>query len=144
MKENIKFNIIKEDFNEYKIENGQILKFKSFPVDISKEQDKDGFFVGVKDFSHVITPIELDTSSLQYSKLSDITDKDEIKELKFTTIKESINVYETEKVFIFICSKIGKVILTNKKDKTGNPILRFTHSFILNTVNKSTLNQQTD
>jgi hypothetical protein len=48
-----------------------------------------------------------------------------LRELKFRPIKELVNIYETEKALLFLASKVQKVFLTNKKDNTGAPILRF-------------------
>ncbi|MCE2507042.1 MAG: hypothetical protein J4F36_11385 [Nitrosopumilaceae archaeon] len=65
-----------------------------------------------------------------------VTDDDVVKELKFTIKKESINVYESEKHFVMVDDRVEKIMLSNKKDKKGNPILRYRVDMGVNVVPK--------
>ncbi len=65
-----------------------------------------------------------------------VTDDDVVKELKFTIKKESINVYESEKHFVMVDDRVEKTMLSNKKDKKGNPILRYRVDMGVNVVPK--------
>jgi hypothetical protein len=69
-----------------------------------------------------------------------VTEKDEIRNLEFTPVKEVINIYETKKNLILLTSRVERVGLTNKKDKDGLPILRFGVLTGVNLVDKSSLN----
>lgn len=68
-----------------------------------------------------------------------MTEKDEVKPLKFKIIKEPVNIYETERFLIFIVTMVKKISITNKKDKTDNPILRFTSDKQISTLDKSSM-----
>jgi hypothetical protein len=126
-KEHIKYTTIREDFSEYEIENGQILKFKLTLSDIinEKKDGKDVSMMGLKDVSAVITNRTIDTSALEYAPFEGVTEKDEKEELKYKPIKEIVNIYETQKTIILLAPVVKKVMSTSKKDGDGNPILRF-------------------
>jgi hypothetical protein len=139
--EHINFNTIREDFNEYKVENGQILRVKSIMVDLATETEngKSKTRVGLKDFSHVLTTIKIDTSGYEYSTPEQVTENDQIRELQFTTTKENINIYETKKVLVLIGSHVQKIFLTNKKDHASSPIIRYESPCIISILDKNTL-----
>lgn len=139
MKEHIDFSTIREELNQYHVETGQTLKFKMILTDIfveSDNRDSKAFNLGVQEFSVVISDNEIDTSTFEYSSKEQITEKDQIKELGFKPMKEVINIYETQKNFIMISSSISKIYLTNKKDKTNNPILRYENISKIDTIEK--------
>jgi hypothetical protein len=139
-KEHIKYTTIREDFNEYEIENGQILKFKLMLSDVVSET-KDGkntSMMGLKDVSVVITDISIDTSNLELAQ-TEVTENDEREELRFKTIVQVVNIYETRNTIILIAPIVAKVLSTNKKDRDGNPILRFTYNQQIMSVNKTDL-----
>jgi len=141
-KEYIDFTPIKEDYSIYELENGQRLKFRQYVStivknpDLPKKDGKEAADFGMKTDSYVETPIEIDTSELEEADKNNVTQDDVVKELKFKIIKEPVNIYETEKSIILIISKTTKVYLTNKKDKTGNPIIRFTSTIAFTTMEK--------
>ena len=100
LKEHIEFSTIREELNLYQVETGQILKFKIILTDVFKESnnnDNKPSSLGVQDFSVVISDVEMDTSKLEYATKEQVTESDQIKELKFKPIKEVINIYETQK-----------------------------------------------
>ena len=63
-------------------------------------------------------------------------------ELRFTTVKESVNIYEIQKFFILIATRVDRIFITNKKDSTNNPIIRYTSHNGLSSVDKEMLYTQ--
>jgi len=141
-KTHLDFTTIREDFNEYHVENGQILKVKTLLTNISVEIREDGTkssHLGLKDFSTVVTNIPIDTSNLESASAELVTEKDHIKELKFERVKEIVNIYETKGFLILLALRVINVFLTNKKDNTDSPILRYTHNTTISLIGKDTL-----
>lgn len=133
----IEFTTIREDFNDYKTENGLILRVKIILMDILQDTvDKLKFSMDLKDVSNVITPSDFDTSSMEVAEIEKVADNDAIKELKFYPIKTTTNIYEIKNAIIVIFLKVISIKLTNKKDKKNSPILRFTSEANINVINK--------
>lgn len=108
-------------------------------------EEKDGQktpTLGLKEVSAVITDVEINTSDMKYSNLNQVTDNDEIKELKFKRTIEIVNIYESQNFIFLVPTKIRKVMLTNKKDNQKEPILRFQYLPTVSAVEKSTLYAQ--
>jgi hypothetical protein len=141
MSEHIEYQVISEDFNEYKIENGQVLKFKRILADLvsEKENDKPQTRLGLKDLSHVYNTVDIDTTGFDESTPELVTEKDQIRELKFEVSKENVSIYETAKSLILVSSSVNKVYLTNKKGKTNSPILRYESPSTIVILDKKTL-----
>ena len=140
IKQHVPFTNIKEHFSEYEAENGQTLKFKLVLTDIvveTREDGEKGSFLEFKDVGVVITDVKIDTSGFEYANTNDVTDKDHVKELKFRAVDEVVNIYETQKALIFVLTFITNVYLTNKKDKSGNPILRYKYDKRISAIDKS-------
>lgn len=137
----VEFNTIREDFSEYQVENGQILKIKSIVTAIvnTEVDNKKQAKMSLQIASTVATPIPIDTSKLQLADPNQVTEKDQIGELKFTAVKEIVNIYETKNLMILAIPHMQKVFRTNKKDVDNNPILRFTFTSDLNILNKTAL-----
>ncbi|MGB8033556.1 MAG: hypothetical protein WCF03_07020 [Nitrososphaeraceae archaeon] len=143
-KEHIPFIPLREDFNEYRVENGQLLKVKTILTDVSVQtigEDKKTSSIGIKDFSVIITDVDIDTSKLEYSTPEQITDQDIVGELRFTTV-ESVNIYEIQKFLILIATRVNKIFMTNKKDISNSLILRYTSHVGINSVDKEMLYKQ--
>ena len=123
---NVDFSTVKEDFNIYEIENGQILKVKNILVEIKNVEKggKIGSQFGIKTVSHVITPIPIDTSGMELSSAEAVTDEHNVSELSFKPIKQVSCIYETKKSVLIWETELLHVYLTNKKSKEGEPILR--------------------
>jgi|SRR5579864_7897017 len=136
--ERVEFDTIREDFNVYKVENGQILKVKNGVSDIINQTDDSGKTKGqVKTQLSfiVLTPEGIDTTGLVEAET--VTDKDQTKELKFEVVKDGIvNIYETKKSLILVGIKVEKIFATNKKNKLNEPILQFTSLTALSSVTK--------
>lgn len=132
------FSTIREDYNVYKIENGQILKVKSEITDIINVTDDNGKTTGkvkTQTSSIVITPQGMDTTGLEESDTA--TEKDQTKELKFEVVKDGVtNIYETKKSLILTGVKVEQVFATNKKNKLNEPLLRFTSLNVISLVEK--------
>jgi len=124
--ERVKYNTIRDDFSSYNVENGQILKVKLSVVDVinTMDGDKKKGSVSIIPYSHVVTTPNLRRYDMIYERGA-ATEQDQVKELKFTTVDEVINIYETKKLFIFAGLRVEKIFLTNKADDHDNPILRY-------------------
>lgn len=127
---------IREDFSVYECENGQILRMKTSITNIYNDTDSKQSGVNFKDISNVTTTTPIDTSEFEESTSEQVTEENEIKKLEFKPIKEIINIYETEKSLIILYPVIEKIFLTNKKDKDGNPFLRYHSKNSLNVIDK--------
>jgi len=115
------------------------LKSKVSAIDFLEKDDvkgNTGGSLGFRHVSEVFTVKPIDTSNLEVSKADDVTDKDMVNELKFTTKKESINIYESEKHFVLADDRVEKIFLTNKKDGKGNPILRYRVDMVVSVIPK--------
>ncbi len=136
--EHISFTVIREDFCEYMTENGQLLRFKSVVMDIFNEE-KDGKVtagINFNEVSHVISYQEVDTTGFEIAEVALVSQEDEIRELQFSTKKEVMNIYETDKTIILAAPHVEKIFLTNKKVKSGSPILRYRSITAVNAIPK--------
>lgn len=134
----VDFNTIREDFNAYKVENGQILKTKTCITVIKKQSESDqGGSLGFLPVSNVETHQDIDTEGWEESTSEKTTDDDITKELNFELIRESINIYETKKSLILLHDEVTKIFITNKKDHTGSPILRFKNTISIEVIPKN-------
>lgn len=144
-REHVQFTTIKEDFNEYEVQNGQLLKFKISLADIVvevKEDGSKGSQLGLKEVSHVITDVEIDTSNMKLSSAELVTEDDQKEELKFHSIKQVVNIYETQRHIIIMAPSVLKIFSTDKKDNTNTPILRYTYGVAMNMIDKDSLFNQ--
>ncbi|MEM2141449.1 hypothetical protein [Nitrososphaera sp.] len=144
MVEHIPFTTVKEDYNDYLVENGQILRVKYMLVDIV-EKVVDGKIhgqLGHKESSYVISPDNLDTSGMEVADLKSVTDKDRVREVSFKPIKEVINIYETTTNIILLSNPVNVIYLTNKKTKENNPILRYKADLLTYLIDKSALSKR--
>ena len=142
MVEYIDYTPIRQDFSEYQTEEGLVLRMMTIVTDIRLEIDKNNnknAFIGTKDIAKVLVTQPFDTSQMGLGHPEHVTEKDEVRNLRFTPTKEVINIYETSKNLILLTSRIERVGLTNKKDKDGVPILRFGVLTGLNIVDKTSL-----
>ena len=133
------YDTIREDYNVYEIENGQILKSKVSVVDFIEKDEAKGEIsgqLGFMNISEIYTTKPIDTSDLKESTQDKVTDDDVVKELKFTIKKESINIYESEKLFLLVGDRVEKIMLTNKKNNKGDPIVRYRIDMGVNVVPK--------
>lgn len=107
-------------------------------IDITNtiQDTKNVINMNIKPFSHVITPITIDTSNMEYAEVDDVTDEDNVKELSFRILREIINIYETPNSIILLGHGIEKVYLTNKKDTSNSPVLRYKVAALVNVVEK--------
>ncbi len=140
--ERIDYNTIRDDFSSYEVENGQILKVKLSTVDVMYTFDGDSEkkgSVATNSYSYVITPSDVERYEVEY-EIGPASEQDQIRELNFKPIREIINIYETEKFFIFSGIKVEKIFLTNKTDVTNNPILRYQSINAIDIIEKPTFN----
>lgn len=66
---------------------------------------------------------------MEYATPEQISDVDVVGELRFTTVKES-------------ATRVDKIFMTNKKDLTNNPIIRYTSHTGLSSIDKEMLYAQ--
>ena len=121
---------IKEEFDEYELEDGNILRAKHVLIIFSftkdTKMDESGKKI-VKTFSQsklvtgVIPTGDVDTSKLIEASGDSITEKDRVKEIQYKTKKTHLNIYETDEALIFVRNKLKKVWSTKLKDKAGLP-----------------------
>lgn len=142
-KKYVEFNTIREDYNAYEIENGHILKVKKVLTNIYQNKGSDDAVptadIQTQDLSFVATPVEIDTSEYEVAEPTDVTDKDHVGELKFTILKEGLNIYETKNSLIIISDELLHLYFTKKKDKKGVPIYRFVLRGAINVLEKKML-----
>ena len=141
-KKNIDYITIREDFSIYECENGQILRLKSTLSSlVADEEEGKETRTGIelKEISNVFTPKPIDTADLKTAKPEDVTKENEREELKFKPLKVINSIYETEKSLIIICPMLEKIILTDCKDSSGNPIVRYALKNALNVIAKKLL-----
>jgi hypothetical protein len=135
----VEYTTIREDFSVYECENGQMLRMKTVISNIYKDTENKKSGIDFKDVSNVTATKPIDTSEYEESTPDQVTKEHEIKSLEFKPIKEIINIYETEKSIIMLYPIVEKIILTNKKDKKGEPILRYHAQNSLNIIDKKSL-----
>jgi len=121
---------IKEEFNEYLLEDGNTLRAKQVMVSFSladvPEMDKPGK-KAVRSLSNfqlvtgIIPTGKVDTKELITNIEGPITKDDYVKEVKFKEQKTHFNLYETDEFLILIQILLKKVQMTKYKDKIGNP-----------------------
>lgn len=137
--ERIEFITIREDFSEYEAENGQILRVKSVVTEIINrmEDDKKGGGLKFSTISNVSTPIKIDTSNMKLvTDASQVTQDDVLNELKFKPIREIVNIYETKNALILVIPHMQQIFLTNKKDESNAPHLRYLLATDVNIIEK--------
>ncbi len=137
--EHIEYHTIRDDFSSYGVENGPILKVKLSVVDVINligENDKEKRNVVTKLYVHVITTSDLERHDIKYEQGA-ATEKNQVKELKFTSVNKVINIYETAKFFIFADIKVDKIFLTDKVDIANNSLLRHYFTQEVNIIAKS-------
>lgn len=139
----IQFTAIREDFSTFECENGQILRVKSVIVIIVENQDgeKKSSAIDFKDVSGVFTPNSIDTSNLEMAKPEDVTAENEVRELDFKMTKQVLNIYETDHSLIVLLPEVEKISITDKKDKNGDPILRYTMKNSISVIDKKTFSE---
>jgi len=137
----VKYIAIREDFSEYACDNGQILRVKTSITNIiqDKNGEKSKVSVDFKDISNTFATKPVDTSDLEFSTPEQVTDNDNVRELTFEVLKETINLYETDDSIIVLLPVMHNIHLTNKKDRNGDPILRYKIQNSFNIINKKTL-----
>lgn len=139
----VQFTTIREDFSTFECDNGQILRLKPTIVTIIQIQDGDKktSSIDFKDVSGVFTPSPIDTSDLEMAKPEDVTAENEVRELDFKMTKQVINIYETDHSLIILLPEVEKISVTDKKDKNGDPILRYTMKNSISVIDKKTFSE---
>lgn len=122
----VKFKVVRQEYSTYRVENGQILKQMMTISDIRDVVDNDPprARAALNDVSHVITPPETTRDDIAVTEGTP-TEEDQIRELKFETDEEVINIYETRDHLILVACTVQKIFLTNKVDDQNNPRLQY-------------------
>jgi hypothetical protein len=141
MKErNVRFITIREEFNEYEIENGLFyLRIKPVLTEITEEirEEKSGFNFNFTPVVRVIKLVERNTSDSKLSSSEEVAKENNQRELQFKPLKEIINLYETgDGQIILVAYILEKVFSKNGLDKEGIPIMGFMEYTLVNVVPK--------
>lgn len=121
---------IKEDFDEYDLEDGNILRVKQvlitfgFTEDVKKDEKGDKLVKTLANFqlvTGVIPTKEVDTSNLKLNPSGVIDPSERVKKVNFKPKKTHLNIYETDETIIFIRNNLLSVWATPYKDKIGYP-----------------------
>jgi hypothetical protein len=123
----INFTIIREEFNEYELENGLHLRVKPIVTDIVTKGKDTGFAIVFDIFSKVISPLDDIANQRKY---------DETKSLSFRSIKEVVNIYETKAAIILVIYRLDKLLPTTELNREGIPILRIEGNTLVNVVKR--------
>ena len=138
-KTRIDFNIIRDGFSSYGVENGQTLKIFTPLVEIfNQTDDENQGQIITKSTSHVITPNDVNLYDIEYEQ-GDPTEKDQIRELKFHVERKVTSIYETKKLLIMIDIKVKKIFLTNKTNDQNEPLLRYLQQTSITVIKKQSL-----
>lgn len=139
---------IREEFDEYLLQDGNILRMKDVIVSFGfpdKEVKFDSAgkamtkaFIQFQQVLGVVPTADVDTSNLKIQAIP-ITEKDRINELEFTSKKNSLNLYETDEVLIILRSKLNYVWTTPYKDKTDIPIYSINSSSAVEARHKGSI-----
>lgn len=126
MKEgHIRFIIIREDFNEYGIENDLFLRLKPIVSDMFTKGNENTVRLTFEIVSRVIMPVS--SNEVKY---------DQTKKLQFKPLREVINIYETDTAIILVGYQLKEVLPTNERNNEGVPILSVSGDTLVNVVEK--------
>ena len=130
---------IREEFNEYALDDGNMLKIKESLVSLvpSKERRKDRHGNTFQNVSGklsqvcVLVPQGDADGRLEPIGTNSVTKKDRIKRSEFEPRHESLNIYRVDRHYIFIKSKLYEVWTTRFKDKNSLPVYSFSTKIAL-------------
>ena len=123
---------IKEEFNEYELEDGNVLRVKQVAISFllseeekieSKEVKKVNTVANFQLVTGIIPTGEMKLEIQEKTpELIEVVTKDKfVKELSFKQITDNLNFYETDELLIIVRTFLNKVYLTSVKDNIGNP-----------------------
>jgi len=135
-KKRLDFKVIREDWSEYKVEDGSLVKVKNSISEIietgrKKGNKKELLFGTNYVFFKEETPDDVGTPSENQT----ITDEDIDRELKFEIINEPINIYDVPDKFIILQKNtLEKLVRTKKFNLEGKRIYNYTVECAVNVV----------
>lgn len=141
---------IREEFNEYELEDGSLLRAKQVIVSFSLTDDESPVDDKGKKSVKILSNFQLVSGVvpsgefiLQEQKVIEgtIPDEDIIKEVKFEEKKSFLNIYETNEFFVFVRTNVTNVHLTKQKDRLGQPRYRVLAEVVIEPYQKSQLAQ---
>lgn len=137
---------IREEFNEYELEDGTLLRAKQVIVsfaltdDESQVDDKGGKFVKILSNFHLVSGVvptgEFIPQEEEFKETT-VTEEDIIKEMKFENKKSFLNIYETDEFLLFVRTIVTNVYLAKQKDRFGQPRYRVSSQLVLEPRQKS-------
>jgi len=124
--------IIKEEFNEYELEDGNILRAKEVTISfvltdeekiVSKEIKEVGTLANFQLVTAIIPSGEISTDIKQENlePAQPVTKDKIVKEISFKQLSENLNIYETDELLILARTELTHVYLTSLKDNIGLP-----------------------
>lgn len=144
---------IREEFNEYELEDGNILRIKDvligfgFGDKVEKKasgQTSIKAFVSIQQVIGIIPTGDVDTSGLELLPNRIITEKDRKDKMKFTEKQASINLYETDEHLIIVRGRLNQVWTTPFKDRNDIPIYSLNSQSAVDAPPKNTFARITD
>jgi len=124
-RERINFEVKKEIWNEYKLDDGTIMKIKCVLVKIFKIKGKEEVYnINSNDVIGIIAPDNLlgEPSEIKYSQ-KELVESIVEDDIDFKTIKEDWNEYMlSDGKLLKLKSVPTKIAKTNKFDSLGEPI----------------------
>ena len=131
---------LREEFNEYVLADGNILKLKDIlvsfvPAGEKRKDDQGKTYEKVlcqMNQINVVVPVgDADVSSLEPVDTDSVTKEHRIKKISFEPKHESLSTYEVNRHYVFVRSRLNEVWTTKFKDKNNLPIYNFSNRVAL-------------
>lgn len=116
---------IQEDWNYYVLADGKPFKLMLKPKSIGKESTGDGGTLLRVEFLVLHNLNELGYSKGQSTGTEQVTKNDVVEFLRFTPIKESINIYQLNKELLVVSPALKEMGKTDKFNKDGDRLFYF-------------------
>jgi hypothetical protein len=119
------FDILKENWNKYKTEDGSILKIKNPTIKVFKTAERDSRGNPIYRIAGISMVVSIVPDSLKSNPSQDETvyPSDVLDELKFTVISEDWSEYKLSDGIIFrVKTVVNKISRTKKFNEYGEPI----------------------
>jgi hypothetical protein len=129
----IDFIIIREEFNEYELEDGLRLKVKPIVTDIVSKGSNAGFALVFDLYSKVISSLD---DALPQKDRYDGTNP------QFKTLKEVVNIYEIKTAIILVVYHLKELFATAERDAEGHPIFRIDGDALVNVVERPSIGRE--
>lgn len=136
---------IREEFNDYDLEDGNIVRSKQVLVsfgltgDLRKDESGKnvaGTFASLKHIAGVVPLGQIDVSELELYAGQPIDKSTYIKKIQFKPIRTFLNIYETDEFLISIENQVTEIWQTKFKDENEIPLYYVMSEAILDAKSK--------